>query len=167
MFVPVAETSDVADSETVPEAPAASVTEIGATDPVQPLGSDVAASNVRETQPESLFLIVAVYVSAEPAVPDCVDGDSVTDGAAVVQVTTNDAVPVVEPLAPLLAVTPTVFVPFADWDGVAFSVTVVDAPDASVTLPLVTLPVQPLGTLEATANVPLVQPLSLFLIVAV
>ena len=79
---------------------------------------------------------------------------------------TYDALPVVVPAA-LVALTLTVFVPVAVADDVAVSVTVVDAPDASVTLELDTLPVQPAGTDDATDSVSAAQPVFLFVIVAV
>jgi hypothetical protein len=72
-----------------------------------------------------------------------------------------------EPLVAFDAVTLTVLEPKADDDGVAFSVTVVDAPDASVTDVGDTDVVHPAGPLRVTENVADVQPLSLLVIVAV
>jgi hypothetical protein len=71
------------------------------------------------------------------------------------------------PLAPFDAVTLTVLEPKADDGGVTFSVTVVDAPDASVTDAGDTALVQPDGALRVTSKVPDAQPLSLLVIVAV
>lgn len=85
-----------------------------------------------------------------------------------VEVTTYAALPVVDPLAASLAVTLTVYV-----DGVALAaevavkVTVVDAPEPSVTEVCVVDELQPTGTPPATANVELPQPASRFVIVAV
>jgi hypothetical protein len=94
-------------------------------------------------------------------------GDSETVAVARVQVTSNVAVPVVVPLEAFVAVTPTVFAPFALAGGVADSVRVVEDPDASDTLVLETDPVQPAGTDADAVNVADEQPLLLFVIVAV
>ena len=126
-----------------------------------------ATASVELAQPLSLFLSVAVYESAPPAVDDCELGDRVTVGVAVVHVTSNVAVPVVVPLDAFVAVTPTVLVPLALVGGVAESVVVVDAPEARETLVLETEPVHPEGTDADSVNVADEHPLLLFVIVAV
>lgn len=85
----VAAPADVTVRVTVVEAPEPSVTELWLVPVVQPLGPVLPTVNVELEQPESWFVMVAVYVSAVPAVALCVEGEIDTVGCARTQAGTT------------------------------------------------------------------------------
>ena len=85
----VALPAEVAPSETVVDAPDASVTELCAGDTVQPPGPVPASVNVELPHAESVFVMVAEYVSVPPAVLVCELGEITTVGVPRVHVGTT------------------------------------------------------------------------------